>query len=996
MTTRIKVCFRFLRAMVWRWVACVALGLLPVAALAIEFNSTGGTTAANGLRVVIDPNTQIQVRRLNNSGQVYEPNSLPPSDNLDNGVYLRANGQLYGPSHFRLGAAARLSYNTQTISATTPANPAVPGVQQTATSTLAVTNGPQVSIVWKYTTPLDFLIAEVTVVIPSGFAVSAANPVRFSHAFDTFLGGSDLGCGVTFVDSNGKRVIGTYPPPLGVCTSTTSIPAGVTIVESFRERSGPAFSAYCANDWNSFWDLNASCSVNKASAMNNAVSNSLRDTGIGIQYQFIAPGTYTFSYDFVVGSPTVPPYDHLEIRHDGMGTLCPEPVQVLACLVSTVPCPAASIVSTGTLTGQVTTTPAVPAVSKTPSTFTVGSGTSIQTVTLQASTSGAVVLGSTGLSTIPLNGTRCFNTMTGTDSCALTFVGTPCVGGYDCLEAGAVYNNVIAAGTGRNPLNTKLSGTAFNLDVMAVLADGTPALTYTATSGVTVELFNEPTTAPASCSAYTGPIASRNITFAATDLGRKALPTPITMPTAHRNVICRVTDTNVSPTLYACSSDRFAIRPQSLAVTTASQTNTGLTGTPRAVAGSNFDLSASSGVTGGYTGTPAIDETKVVDHNNTTIKASTLTGAFGAATGVAATGSSFRYTDVGNIQFQADAVVDTAFAAIDAAAGDCVANSSSNTLTGGRYGCNIGSNASARMGRWYPSHYSFSGSLTPACTAGGFTYMGQDALAVNLVVKAHATTGGTASATDPVVSRLVSGFTGRASVTFSGDNASSPVAITRLVNPTFPVMPSDTLWNEGQVSIADSFAFSKLTTPDGPYDSFRIQAAVADADGSTLIGPTTATGTTSIRYGQLRVGNAYGSELLPLPIPVEARYWNGSAYVLNTLDSCTAFAASAIQMGSYTENLNNCETQLSPTSSQTLAAGRLSSLQLSKPGKGNSGSVLLTLNVAATPVASATTCVSATATPATAANMPWFGTNPAARATFGKYRSPLIYLRENY
>ena len=996
MTTRIKTCFRFLRARVLRWVACVAMGLLPVAALAIELNSTGGTNAANGLRIVIDPNTQIQVRRLNNSGQVYASNALPPSTNLDNGVYLRANGQLYGPTHFRLGTAARLSYNTQTISATTPANPAVSGVQQTATSTLAVTNGPQVSIVWKYTTPLDFLIAEVTVVIPSGFAVSSANPVRYSHAFDTFLGGSDQGCGVSFVDSNGKRVVGTYPPPAGVCTSTTSIPANVSIVESFRERSGLGFSAYCANDWDTFWDANDTCSVNKATAMNNLVSNTLRDTGIGVQYQFIAPGTYTFSYDFVVGSPTVPPYDHLEIRHDGLGTLCPEPVQVLACLVSTLPCPAASIVSTGNLTGQVTTTPVVPTVSKTPSTFTLGSGNSIQTVTLQASAGGAVVLGSTGLSTTPLNGTRCFNTMTGTESCALAFLGTPCVGGYDCLETGAVYNNVIATSTGRNPLNTKLSGTAFNFDVMALLADGTPALTYTATSGVTVELFNEPTTPPASCSAYTSPIASRNMTFATTDLGRKALPTSINMPTAHRNVICRVTDTNVTPTLYACSSDRFAIRPQSLAVTTASQTNTGLTGTPRAVAGSNFDLSVSSGVTSGYTGTPAIDQTKVVDHNNATIQAGTLTGAFGAATGVSATSSSFRYTDVGNIQFQADAVVDTAFSAIDDADGDCVAGSSSNTLTGGRYGCNIGSNASAKFGRWYPSHYSFSGSLTPACTVGGFTYMGQDALAVNLVVKAHATTGGTASATDPVVSRLVSGFTGRASVTFSGDNASSPVAITRLVNPGFPVMPSNTLWNQGQVSIADTFAFSKLTDPDGPYDSFRIQAAVTDADGSTLIGPTTATGTTRIRYGQLRLGNAYGSELLPLPIPVEARYWNGSAYVLNTLDSCTAFAASAIQMGSYTENLNNCETQLSPTSSQTLAAGRLSSLQLSKPGKGNSGSVLLTLNVSATPVASATTCVSVTATPATAANMPWFGTNPAARATFGKYRSPLIYLRENY
>lgn len=439
--------------------------------------------------MIIDANTQIQIARLNGTGQVFQPATAPPSTNLDNGVFLRANGQLYGPSNFRLGTTTRQSYNTQTISATTPANPSVAGVQQTATSTLAVNNGPQVSIVWKYTTPLDFLTAEVTVVIPSGFVVSAANPVRYSHAFDTFLGGSDLGCGVTFVDSNGKRVVGTYPPPLGACTSTTAIPAGVSIVQSFRERSGPTFSAYCANNWDTFWDAGDTCSVNKTTAMNNSVSNTLRDTGIGIQYQFIAPGTYTFSYDFVVGSPTVPPYDHLEIRHDGMGTLCPEPVQVLACLVSTVPCPAASIVSTGTLTGQITTTPAVPTVTKTPSTFTVGSGNSIQTVTLQASTSGAVVLGSTGLSTIPLNGTRCFNTATGVQSCAMTFVGTPCVGGYDCLETGAVYNNVIATSTGRNPLNTKLSGTAFNLDVMALLADGTPALTYTATSGVTVELL---------------------------------------------------------------------------------------------------------------------------------------------------------------------------------------------------------------------------------------------------------------------------------------------------------------------------------------------------------------------------------------------------------------------------------------------------------------------------------------------------------------------------
>ena len=51
--------------------------------------------------------------------------------------------------------------------------------------------------------------------------------------------------------------------------------------------------------------------------MSNTITTTLQDTGIGISYDFTAPGTYTFSYDFVIGSTTVPPYDHIEIRHDG-------------------------------------------------------------------------------------------------------------------------------------------------------------------------------------------------------------------------------------------------------------------------------------------------------------------------------------------------------------------------------------------------------------------------------------------------------------------------------------------------------------------------------------------------------------------------------------------------------------------------------------------------------------------------------------------------------
>jgi MSHA biogenesis protein MshQ len=82
----------------------------------------------------------------------------------------------------------------------------------------------------------------------------------------------------------------------------------------------------------------------------------------------------------------------------------------------------------------------------------------------------------------------------------------------------------------------------------------------------------------------------------------------------------------------------------------------------------------------------------------------------------------------------------------------------------------------------------------------------------------------------------------------------------------------------------------------------------------------------------------------------------------------------------------------------TLSGGKmplLTPLVLSAPGTGNSGSVDLTLNL--TDTVSGNTCLSATASAATAANMAaWFGANPTARATFGVFKSPLVYRRENY
>ncbi|MFY8042155.1 MAG: DUF6701 domain-containing protein, partial [Rhodoferax sp.] len=115
----------------------------------------------------------------------------------------------------------------------------------------------------------------------------------------------------------------------------------------------------------------------------------------------------------------------------------------------------------------------------------------------------------------------------------------------------------------------------------------------------------------------------------------------------------------------------------------------------------------------------------------------------------------------------------------------------------------------------------------------------------------------------------------------------------------------------------------------------------------------------------------------------------------HTDDSCTVLPMSSLVMSNFTGSLAACETQISPIGNQTLANGRVpGGLSLSRPGANNAGSVDLAINVTA--VATGNTCTGPAPSAATAANMPWFGPNVGGRATFGIYKSPLIYLRENY
>jgi hypothetical protein len=370
-----------------------------------------------------------------------------------------------------------------------------------------------------------------------------------------------------------------------------------------------------------------------------------------------------------------------------------------------------------------------------------------------------------------------------------------------------------------------------------------------------------------------------------------------------------------------------------------------------------------------------------------TLAASTLTGNAAAV--------NTSYSEVGYLYLAAGAYRDDNLTAVDAAQGDCVTDTTSNNhlsdaLVGGKYGCSVGNTVALSLGRFRPDHFAISApSVTPFCGVPGtndFTYFGQDGFATTFTVTAQNTANGTTQnyrnlfAKLPLSTYTAYGFTASAVPAGSVFQASATA-------------PAGT-WASGVAS--NVVARHQVSLPTAPAAETLVTVSAAPTDGEVPAATAAAVGTNvRLRYGRLRMQNAYGSELLDLPVPFEAQYWTGSFYATNTWDNCTVLPMSSLVMSNFTGGLAACETQITPTGNQTLSGGKISSgLKLTKPGATNSGSVYLAFNVSST--ATGNTCLSTTSTAATAANKPWFGPNIGGRATFGIYRSPLIYLRENY
>lgn len=544
-------------------------------------------------------------------------------------------------------------------------------------------------------------------------------------------------------------------------------------------------------------------------------------------------------------------------------------------------------------------------------------------------------------------------------------------------------------------LYMQLAGRPFNIKVVARKSDGTAETAVSAATDKKVTLrFIDRNNANSLIIFNDGSnITSKEITYPAGGNTGIVHVNNLVITHAFSRLACSIEDNDQSPVQVSTSTDVFSVKPAYFLVTS-TQANADSTGTnpntPNPITtGANFNLTVTAyninnqaiSYNGGPILHPAIASTTYVQPHVGAITNGRLAGVFTRAVSGVSSGN-FTYSEVGYFRLGQYAVADYSFTFNDKQVGDCINDFTNTANAEGKFGCNIGSQANSYFfGRFIPQHFALiPGSNTEACDSGNFTYFGQDGLSTSFTLAAQNASGAT---TQNYTGHFVKLTNAWPAYNFTATGV--PATASLLASATAPVAN----WLNGVAAITAKHQVTRPTTLSAPTH-IAVFARPVDADGVTMTS-TTVSPPSEFRLGRLYLPNGYGSELLPLTATVEAQHWNGTAFVRNQLDTCTVVPSQSVAMGNYRKGLAACETQLTGTGSMI---NGVTELRLSAPGPGNGGSVDLSVNLN---TAGGSTCNTAVATAATSASLPWMGmVNPSARATFGVYKTPVIYMRENF
>jgi MSHA biogenesis protein MshQ len=603
------------------------------------------------------------------------------------------------------------------------------------------------------------------------------------------------------------------------------------------------------------------------------------------------------------------------------------------------------------------------------------------------------------VSPTPANITRCFNGAT--ETCTLNVATTACT--FDAVEVGA------------NPqthLYTKLAGTAFNVDVLALSTPTTINSNYV--GAVTVDLVDTSTVACPNGAALNTP---QTFSFVAADHGRKTLAMTCANAAPNTQVRIKVGST----TTYACSTDKLAVRPSAVTLTSSNTLASPPSPTDANTikAGAAFNMGAAT-APNGYTGTLTLDTSKLTAQLPSDVSAQLAGGTVGTLTlspalrANTAQGGNATYTEVGYLYVNPGAFRDTGYTNVDqlgqlagcAATDTCdcllsthitngsVPDNLSDVLINGRYGCYVGNKTGFAFGRFIPDHFvtsinAVSGVpmpcptdpvLTCPVTYNGFVYSGQT---FATQVTANNLAGGT-----PL--NYYSNFA--KAVTLSAWDAkggTNPNPGPGAVNIATPLAAGDFVAGVGgrKDGLGNPIPYVAYTFNDTPTLPTDIYMRAVDADNvSSLISGAPATsieGGVKVLSGRVRVSSAYGSEQLPLPISATVQYYNAAgAWLTSSTDNVTSFNPLMNLVPTIVKGPLAVGNIVMPNATVTVVNG-VKSVRINRPGVTGSADIRLS----------------------GVPNYLWTGSNGAGtdpgvpgRVTFGVYKGAqeFIYMREAY
>lgn len=269
---------------------------------------------------------------------------------------------------------------------------------------------------------------------------------------------------------------------------------------------------------------------------------------------------------------------------------------------------------------------------------------------------------------------------------------------------------------------------------------------------------------------------------------------------------------------------------------------------------------------------------------------------------------------------------------------------------------NVTGPESDNVGRFIPHHFEATANvpiINTGCSSGGFSYLGQP-LTYNVEPSVSITAQSEQNSTTQnyqgsywkmTTNNLAVAYSSNsATATLNSTAAAAAITLTSNNNGT------------GTIQLGDGggLTFNKVNGSNIANFTAEISAGVTiqDADGVTYtsnpytIGSTLPntgiafSGGNSILQGRISLNNNFGSELLPLTIPVKIEYFNGTNYVTNTNDSCTSIS-----------NANFVSTTATPESLTTTAtlgnfAAGVGSISLSAPNVTGNVDVSIDLSAA--------------------------------------------------